>query len=48
MTTYMVTMGRGGSGTFVVVVHALTPDMARHTAMTQYPNCSVQAVKVRH
>ncbi len=48
MTTYMVTMGRGGSGTFVVIVHALTPDMARSTAMAQYPSYSAQSVKVRH
>ena len=49
MNTYLVTLGAvgGGSGTFVVIVHALTPDMARHTAMTQYPGCSAQAVKTR-
>lgn len=46
MNTYAVTMGRGGSGTFVVVVYALTPDMARNIAMRQYPGCSAQAVKV--
>lgn len=46
MNTYAVTMGRGGSPTFVVVVYALTPDTARNIAMRQYPGCSAQAVKV--
>lgn len=48
MNTYAVTMGRvgGGSGTFVVIVAARTPDMARRTAMSQYPSFSAQAVKV--
>lgn len=47
MQTYVVTMGRrgGGSGTFKVIVHALTPGMARHTAEAQYPGMSAQAVR---
>ena len=48
MKTYAVTMGRpgGGSGTFVVIVYALTPGMARNIAMSQYPGFSAQAVKM--
>jgi len=50
MQTYIVIMGRpgGGAGTFQLIIHALTPDMARHTAESQYPGYSAQAVKVRH
>jgi hypothetical protein len=48
MNTYVVTMGRpgGGSGTVKVLIHALTPGMARNTAVAQYPELSVHAVKV--
>jgi hypothetical protein len=46
MVTYIVTMGRGGSATFQVIIHALTPDMARNIASSQYPGFSAQAVKV--
>lgn len=48
MVTYSVTMGRpgGGSGTIVVLVAALTPGMARNTAIAQYPQLSVHAIKV--
>ena len=48
MVTYVVTMGRpgGGAGTFFALIHALTPAMARHIAMAQYPTFSVHAVKV--
>ena len=48
MNTYAVKMGRrgGGSGTFVVIVHALTPDMARNIAMSQYPGFAAQAVRM--
>lgn len=50
MATYSVTMGRpgGGAGTFIVIVHALTPDMARRIAEAQYPGFSAQAVRNRH
>lgn len=49
MQTYIVTMGRhgGGAGTFKVIVYALTPGMARHTAESQYPGYSAQAVRAR-
>jgi hypothetical protein len=48
MTMYAVRMGKagGGAGTFVVIVYALTPAMARHTAVAQYPDYSAQAVRV--
>lgn len=48
MVTYIVTMGRpgGGAGNFQVVVTALSPDMARNIAASQYPGFSAQAVKV--
>lgn len=46
MNTYAVTVGRGGSGTFVVIVNALTSDMARNTATSQYPGYSAQSMKV--
>lgn len=47
MQTYVVTMGRygGGSGTFKIIVHALTPGMARHSAESQYPGYCSQAVR---
>lgn len=47
MATYIVTMGRpgGGAGTFQLIIHALTPDMARNIAMGQYPGFSAQAVR---
>ena len=47
MRTFEVTMGRpgGGSGTFKVVVHASTPDMARRTAEHQNPGYAAHAVK---
>jgi hypothetical protein len=42
-----VKMGRpgGGSGTFVVVVHASTPDQARRSAEAQNPGYVAQAVR---
>lgn len=48
MVTYIVTLGRPGSGagTFKAIIHALTPGMARSIATTQYPAFSVHAVKV--
>ena len=48
MVMYSVTMGRpgGGSGTISVLVSALTPGMARTSAMAQYPQLSVHAIKV--
>lgn len=48
MVAFEVTLGRkgGGSGTFKVVVHAATPDMARHTAQFQNPGYVVQSVRV--
>lgn len=48
MVTYVVTMGRPGSGagTFTALIPALTPGMARSTAMMQFPGMSVHAVKV--
>ena len=47
MQTYAVRLGRagGGAGTFVVIVYALTPAMARNTAMSQYPGYSAHSVK---
>lgn len=49
MGTYVVTMGRpgGGAGIFKVIVYALSPGMARHTAEAQYPGYSAQAVRSR-
>jgi hypothetical protein len=48
MVTYVVTMGRPGSGdaTFTAIIHALTPGMARNIPMTQFPGMSVHAVKI--
>ena len=48
MTTYIVTIGRPGSGagTFSALIHALTPGMAKNIAMNQFPGMSVHAVKV--
>lgn len=47
MQAYQVTMGRsgGGSGRFVVVIHAATPDMARRIAMHQNSGYAALAVK---
>lgn len=47
MVTYVVTLGRpgGGAGSFQVIIHALTPDMARNIAMSQYPGFSAHAVR---
>ena len=47
MPQWEVKMGRagGGSGTFVVYVHAWTPDQARRSAEAQNPGYSAQAVK---
>lgn len=46
MALYQVKMGRpgGGSGTFVVELHASTPDEARRTAESQNPGYKAQAV----
>ena len=47
MQTYAVTMGRKGSGspTFIHVVHALSPDMAKHAA--EFQNPGLKALSVR-
>jgi len=47
MNTYIVRMGKagGGSGTIEVLVAALSPAMARSTALAQYPQLSVHAVR---
>lgn len=47
MQAYQVTMGRsgGGSGRFVIVIHAATPDMARRIAMHQNSGYAALAVK---
>ena len=45
MASWEVTMGRGGSGTFKVVVHAGTPDEARRAAEAQNPGYNAQAVR---
>lgn len=47
MVMFVVTLGRPGSGagTFTALVPALTPGMARSTAMMQFPGMSVHAVK---
>jgi hypothetical protein len=47
MVAYEVTMGRhgGGGGVFRAVIHAATPDMARHIAEHQYPGYSAQSVR---
>lgn len=46
MATYEVKMGRpgGGSGAYVVTVHASTPDQARRTAEAQNPGYKAQSV----
>lgn len=47
MAKFEVKMGRpgGGSGTFVVVVNAGTPDQARRSAEAQNPGYKAQAVR---
>jgi hypothetical protein len=45
MASWEVTMGRGGSGTFKVVVHASTADEARRAAEAQNPAYNAQAVR---
>lgn len=45
MTTYIVTLGKGGSGTMKVTIPAATPDEARRTAEAQFPGYNAQAVK---
>lgn len=47
MAKFEVKMGRpgGGSGTFVVVVHASTQDQARRSAEAQNPGYKAQAVR---
>lgn len=47
MQAFEVVMGRsgGGSGRFVVVIHAATPDMARRIAMRQNSGYVALAVK---
>lgn len=47
MTTYEVRMGKqgGGAGEFFIIVHALTPDMARYTATSQYPGMKALGVR---
>ncbi len=49
MQAWEVKMGRpgGGSATFIVVVHATSPDGARKAAEAQNPGFKAQAVK-RH
>lgn len=50
MVTYIVTLGRpgGGAGVFQIPVTALSPDMARHIATSQYPGFAALAVKAAH
>ena len=48
MARWEVTMGRGGSGTFKVQVHAGTPDEARRAAEAQNPGYNAQAVRRLH
>lgn len=47
MAKFEVKMGRpgGGSGTFVVVINASSPDQARRSAEAQNPGYKAQAVK---
>ena len=47
MQIFEVTMGRqgGGSGTFKVVVHAVSPDETRRSAAAQNPGYVGQSVK---
>ena len=47
MAQWEVRMGRpgGGSGTFIVYVHAGTPDEARRAAEAQNPGYRAQAVR---
>ena len=47
MAKFEVKMSRpgGGSGTFVIVVHAGTPDEARRSAEAQNPGYSAQSVQ---
>lgn len=44
MVAYEVTLGHGGSGTFKVIVHAATPDMARRNAEHMNPGYVAQSV----
>ena len=50
MVTYIVTLGKpgGGAGVFQIPVTALSPDMARNIASSQYPGFVALAVKVTH
>lgn len=45
MARFEVTLGRGGSGRFVVIVSAGTPDEARRLAEHQNPSYVAQAVR---
>ena len=45
MAQYEVKLGKGGSATFKIVIHAGTPDEARRIAMTQYPGYNAQSVR---
>lgn len=45
MRKYSVTLGKGGSGTFTIEVHAVSPDEARRIAEHQYPGYNAQAVR---
>jgi hypothetical protein len=47
MQAFEVVMGRsgGGSGRFVVVIHAASPDMARRIAMHQNSGYAALAVR---
>jgi hypothetical protein len=47
MSQWEVKMGRpgGGSGTFVVIINAGTPDQARRSAEAQNPGYKAQAVR---
>lgn len=45
MQEYEVTLGKGGSGTFSVFIHASTPDQARRSAEAQNPGCRAQSCR---
>ena len=48
MSTFEVTLGKGGSGTFKITVNTQTPDDARFIAESQYPGYTAQAVRNVH
>ena len=45
MREYEVTLGKGGSGTFKIRVHAQSPDDARRIAEAQYAGYNAQSVR---